>query len=84
MILILHKPTTFYFNQIVIRLGWLLATAVALFLVYIPYTEQKKDGQTWTRVERAFYEGFGRPAWGACVAWVIFACFFGKGGVCSL
>lgn len=68
-------------NKIIARFGWLLAAGVALFLVYIPYTEQKKDGQEWTRVDRAFYEGFGRPAWGVCIAWLILACHSGKGGI---
>lgn len=60
--------------------GWLLATAAALSIVYSPYSENKDGGEPWTNVQRAFYEGFGRPAWGLCVAWVIFACHTGCGG----
>ncbi|KAK3594983.1 hypothetical protein CHS0354_019911 [Potamilus streckersoni] len=61
--------------------GWLLAASVALSLVYSTYSENRKDGIQWTRLQRAFYEAFGRPVWAACVGWVIFACHNNMGGI---
>lgn len=65
----------------VIFLGWTVSTVVALALVYSTYSENKEDGTEWTNTQRAFYEAFGRPAWGLCVAWVIFACYNNMGGI---
>jgi len=67
-------------SQYLVWIGWMLATGAALSIVYTPHTEMKEGGEPWTNMQRAFYEGFGRPAWGMCVAWVIFACHTGSGG----
>ncbi|XP_053379879.1 O-acyltransferase like protein-like isoform X2 [Mercenaria mercenaria] len=68
-------------NKSLAYLGWLVSTAVALALVYSTYSENKEDGTEWTNTQRAFYEAFGRPAWGLCVSWVIFACYNHMGGL---
>ncbi|XP_071147457.1 O-acyltransferase like protein-like [Mytilus edulis] len=62
-------------------LGWSLATAMGLGLVYCTYSEYKEGGTEWSRDFRAAYESLGRPLWAACVAWVVFACHNGNGGV---
>ncbi|KAK3102399.1 hypothetical protein FSP39_011136 [Pinctada imbricata] len=60
--------------------GWCLAIAFGLGLVYCTYSENKKGGEPWSRDFRAAYESLGRPLWAACVAWVVFACHHGYGG----
>ncbi|WAR14885.1 hypothetical protein MAR_004990, partial [Mya arenaria] len=42
--------------------------------------ENKDGGEEWSPVQRGLYESVARPAWGICVAWVIFACHTGCGG----
>ena len=61
-------------------IGWSLAATIGFTLVYCTYSENKEDGVTWSREFRAVYESVGRPLWAACVAWVIAACHYGRGG----
>lgn len=60
--------------------GWFLAIAVALLLIYLPYTENRKDGVPWLVAERAAFEAVSRILWGLVVGWVIYACTVGHGG----
>ncbi|CAC5405309.1 unnamed protein product [Mytilus coruscus] len=62
-------------------IGWTLATVGGLFVVYIPYSENRKGGTPWSLDVRTAYESLGRPLWASCVAWVVFACHNGNGGV---
>ncbi|XP_012934636.1 nose resistant to fluoxetine protein 6 [Aplysia californica] len=66
--------------RVVNLIGWALATAVALAVLYglYPYADgtEKID-----LVLSAFYNSLSRSAWGLCVAWVIFACVTGNGGL---
>ncbi|XP_045202111.2 nose resistant to fluoxetine protein 6-like [Mercenaria mercenaria] len=58
--------------------GWLVATGVALLVLYGLYTP---DGSPKLGVDTsALYNATFRTAWGMCVAWVIFACASGYGG----
>ncbi|XP_053380235.1 nose resistant to fluoxetine protein 6-like [Mercenaria mercenaria] len=59
-------------------IGWLVATGVALMVLYGLYTS---DGSPKLGVDTsALYNATFRTAWGMCVAWVIFACASGYGG----
>ena len=60
---------------------WLLATVLALLVLYGTYSE---DGSpTMSHEVAALYNATGRTVWGVCVAWVIFACATGYGGIVS-
>ncbi|XP_064611188.1 O-acyltransferase like protein-like [Liolophura sinensis] len=61
-------------------LGWVIALTVGLFLVYCGYTELQEGGQPWSQPVRTAYESLSRPAFAACVSWVIYACHTGRGG----
>lgn len=78
--IIFYKRPRKAFSKTIGFIGWTTATAVALALVYSTYSNNKKDGVTWTNLQNAFYEGVGRPVWSLCVAWVIFACHNDMGG----
>jgi hypothetical protein len=79
-----RKTNTFLFGELLLQtktfIGWCLAGAVGFTLVYCTHTENKKNGTTWSREFRAVYESLGRPLWAACVAWVVAACHYGRGG----
>ena len=64
--------------------GWSIATAMALAILYglTPYLDQTivptiDDGI------RVSFGVFNRLAWAVAVAWVIFACINGYGGICK-
>lgn len=67
-------------RQIWATLGWVIALTVGLFLVYCGYTELQEGGQPWSQPVRTAYESLSRPAFAACVSWVIYACHTGRGG----
>ncbi|XP_052221340.1 nose resistant to fluoxetine protein 6-like isoform X1 [Dreissena polymorpha] len=58
--------------------GWTLSTGLAIALLYGLYSD---DGTIkLNKVTTIFYNATSRTVWGACVAWVIFACATGYGG----
>lgn len=62
--------------------GWCFAVILALSVVYSPYTAVKKgDPEPFTRAENIMYLTFARFAWSLALAWVIFACHRGRGGL---
>jgi len=64
--------------QLVNLLGWAIATALGLLVVYGPYTE---DGSyQMSEAESAFYNAAHRTGWAIALSWVIFACATGYGG----
>lgn len=59
--------------------GWTVATAVAMSVLYGLYTPDGSAPDLGEGVS-AFYNATSRTAWGLSVAWVIFACASGYGG----
>ncbi|KAL4219409.1 hypothetical protein ACF0H5_021989 [Mactra antiquata] len=59
-------------------IGWTLATTFGLMVVYGLY---RSDGtEHLSTLTAAFYNATNRSVWGACVAWVVYACATGYGG----
>jgi len=78
-ILLYYKNKKVKMHKVVVFLGWLVSVTCALLIVFglFGYT---KD-QEFMRLElNAFYNGVTRPAFAACVAWVVIACSSGYGG----
>ncbi|CAG0883124.1 unnamed protein product [Darwinula stevensoni] len=67
-----------------VALGWGVATATALAIIYGLTEQFKLDGEQLSVTANAFYGGFHRTAWATCVAWVVFACVNGYGGTLHL
>ncbi|XP_060562019.1 O-acyltransferase like protein-like [Ruditapes philippinarum] len=59
--------------------GWLIATAMAVSVLYGLYTPDGTPPDLSNSVS-ALYNATSRTAWGISVAWVIFACATGYGG----
>ncbi|KAL4219415.1 hypothetical protein ACF0H5_021995 [Mactra antiquata] len=58
--------------------GWIIATALSLMVLYGLYTSDGTEKLSTTTA--AIYNATHRTVWGACVAWVIYACATGFGG----
>ncbi|XP_025083336.1 nose resistant to fluoxetine protein 6-like [Pomacea canaliculata] len=61
-------------------IGWLWTWAVGFLLCYITFSKRRVDGEDWPRWFESAYEAFGRPLWALCVAWIIYACHYNRGG----
>ncbi|XP_046381394.2 nose resistant to fluoxetine protein 6-like [Haliotis rufescens] len=62
-------------------IGWILTFAVGLTLCYVTYDYRAEGKDPWPRWGTSIYESFGRPLWAMCVAWIVYACHNGKGGI---
>ncbi|XP_067662096.1 nose resistant to fluoxetine protein 6-like [Haliotis asinina] len=65
-------------NKWLVLLGWCVATASALAVLYGLY--DVNNGHPVSVEVAAFYNAVHRSVWGACLCWVIFACATGYGG----
>lgn len=63
-------------------IGWALATGTALLVLYGLYDDI--NGERLSTDVAALYNTVHRTVWGACVAWVIFACATGYGGTYTI
>ncbi|CAL1546946.1 unnamed protein product [Lymnaea stagnalis] len=66
-------------DRYVAILGWLVAVATGLAIVYGIHGDISGDSPTSVGLA-AFYNAVSRSAWAACVSWVIIACVSGYGG----
>ena len=72
----------FFWFQAFVFLGWICAVFIGLAVIYGPYWHAVRDGApTFTNFERTIYGAFERLAWAVAVAWVIYACHNGAGGL---
>ncbi|KAK7497006.1 hypothetical protein BaRGS_00011742 [Batillaria attramentaria] len=68
-------------NKIVVAIGWLAATGMALGSLFGLYDASKITDRVPLEVwESALWNAVGRTAWGISIAWVIIACHAGYGG----
>lgn len=67
-------------SWIVVVCGWVASTAIALALLFAihPWYDQAVE---IPKVAGYFYAGMGRFSWGVVIAWIIFACLKGYGGI---
>ncbi|XP_013412597.1 nose resistant to fluoxetine protein 6 [Lingula anatina] len=65
-------------NWVTALLGWAVATAAGLAVVY--GLHDVYQGHPLSNDVSALYITVSRTVWGACVAWVIYACCTGYGG----
>ncbi|XP_074618174.1 nose resistant to fluoxetine protein 6-like isoform X2 [Acropora palmata] len=68
-------------RQIVCLVGWFVATALGVTVVYGIYTTTKEGGKPFNKAENIAYGTFSRFAWGLALAWVIYACNKGYGSL---
>ncbi|XP_068725527.1 nose resistant to fluoxetine protein 6-like [Montipora capricornis] len=68
-------------RQIVCLIGWIVATALGVTVVYGIYNSTKKGGTPFNKAENITYGTFSRFTWGVALAWVIYACNKGYGSL---
>lgn len=64
-------------------IGWLLAAAAFVFCV-LSMRNYQLEGYEYHAVWETFYTAVSRPAWSAAVAWILYACVSGFGGMTLL
>ncbi|GFO17071.1 nose resistant to fluoxetine protein 6-like [Plakobranchus ocellatus] len=67
-------------NRVLLVTGWAAAAATALAIIY-GLTGYYTNGTDINLHVSAIYKALSRTAWGVCIAWVIFCCVTGHGGV---
>ncbi|CAG7786180.1 unnamed protein product [Allacma fusca] len=67
----------------VVRIGWLTSTIVAFGILFggAYYSDPDKQEAIYNSIHSAVYCGLHRVIWSMCVAWSIFACATGNGGL---
>lgn len=64
--------------------GWTTSTVVALLLVLGMWSYNVVPPKAqYDIMTQLTYAGLSRPAWGAVLAWIIYACHYGYGGACG-
>ncbi len=68
--------------QIVVSLGWALAFAVGVSVVYGTYFSygDLPFQSIWSNATNVIYGTFSRVGWALSLSWVVFACYYGYGG----
>ncbi|XP_041462659.1 nose resistant to fluoxetine protein 6-like isoform X1 [Lytechinus variegatus] len=74
----LYKNKPFKLHPIVAVIGWLIAAAIGMTLVYGLYPSY--HGHVMSTAESAAYMALCRFVWAVCLSWVVFACHYGYGG----
>ncbi|KAK7497004.1 hypothetical protein BaRGS_00011740 [Batillaria attramentaria] len=68
-------------HKVVVVVGWLAATGIAVSSLFGLYDATKfTDREPMEVWQSALYNALGRTAWSISVAWVIIACVWGYGG----
>ncbi|XP_066999715.2 nose resistant to fluoxetine protein 6 [Anabrus simplex] len=73
------KKKKLILSKWIVFLGWLVSTAISLTIIYAIHLYYKKD-HPYNPLEAAFFGGLHPIAWGAVIAWIIFACETGYAG----
>ena len=85
---ILHKgrarPEKFAnVSKYIVALGWVVSTVLALVIIYgpFPYWDLENVEMATVAWHSRLYGALHRYVWGLVIAWIIFACVTGHGGV---
>lgn len=68
-------------NKVVDAVLWILSFSLLLSLIFWYYPFQQMEKNTTTRFSNALYCACSRVLWSYGVAWIIFACQNGSGGI---
>ena len=71
----------FSFKQLFAFFGWCTAIILGMSVTYGTWGSVEIGGHVFSTVENVIYGSFSRLTWALAVAWVVYACHFGLGGV---
>ncbi|XP_069691620.1 nose resistant to fluoxetine protein 6-like [Periplaneta americana] len=69
-------------SKVIVTLGWVL-TIIALIIVYCSLYPFLQKDYKYDPLQAAFYCALGRPVWSLGMAWIMFACVSGYGGIAN-
>ena len=64
-----------------VLLGWTLAFGIMLTCLWGPYWRIRPENPDAPIIEGAFYEPLSRFSWSCSIAWIVWACYNGHGGL---
>lgn len=76
-----ERPKRSWLMTLLAIIGWSVAITLGMLVVYGPYSLYKVGGSPFSLSEDVAYGTFSRTAWALAVAWVIYACHQGYGGL---
>ena len=76
-----HVRCKLRMKRLFVLVGWCLATATALAVVYGLFYYSKHPNTSMSLVATGFYDSLSRTAWGLSLSWVVLACASGHGGL---
>ncbi|XP_028406319.1 nose resistant to fluoxetine protein 6-like isoform X2 [Dendronephthya gigantea] len=79
-VLFKHFSKQFKLPMKLVVMMWLSATALALTVVYAPYSYLKEDPRIWTKGENILFGSLKWSIWGLSIIWLIFACHYNYAG----
>lgn len=75
------RGAKFSINRILDGFLWVASFSVMLFIIFGLYPFQQKENNSTTRFGNALYSTCFRILWCYSIAWIIFACQNGSGGI---
>ncbi|XP_042912013.1 nose resistant to fluoxetine protein 6-like [Parasteatoda tepidariorum] len=75
----MYKKKECVLNKSLVVVCWLLSIGSGLTIIYLMWPANQ--GILPTNAEAAAYSALARTAWGVCLAWLVFACYYGYGGI---
>ncbi|CAD7090161.1 unnamed protein product [Hermetia illucens] len=67
-------------NKFLILGGWVSSFVVFAAIIWGPYEGQQRFAEP-SKVESAFFEALSRLSWAVALAWIVFICCQGRGGI---
>ncbi|XP_072044138.1 O-acyltransferase like protein-like [Amphiura filiformis] len=73
-------------SSIIVSVGWALAFAAGISVIYSTYTSYGNVTlqSEWSNAVNVLYGTFSRLGWSLALCWVVFACYYGYGGLLSI
>ncbi|ELT92578.1 hypothetical protein CAPTEDRAFT_186947 [Capitella teleta] len=68
-------------HWLVVLVGWASSIMLIMLVIFIPHSEIKDGGSEWSQSQNVAYDTIARNTYSLGVAWIIFACHVGYGGV---
>ncbi|CAN8019753.1 unnamed protein product [Ixodes persulcatus] len=68
-------------NKVLQAFLWILALALNIFLVFVPYAWNRSDTEDLKQLYASFYGGSYRYLWGLSWCWIAYACATERGGI---